>query len=290
MYEYRFVVDGKVVVDPENKNKSESGNTSILFLDERAKNKVLDKKKIDVNLIGQTISELVANQKKLLDELSLIRAELVKKDLQIELLRTQMDKFNIENRDKQKVCETMKSQYDQLAKNFEDAQLQIKKLQSDATSFEKSLKLKQKYYADCMKTNQELKKSLKKLVKRLKTMEKKVSKKKSSPLQISENTKPDANKTTEEPKQKASYTKIGKIYEVSSTTNIAIIYVGENSNLSKADMLYVLKNNEVVATLTVTSVEKEWCYAKIVSGSKDVIAKQDVYVISAVDETKNKSH
>ncbi len=283
IYEYRFIVDDTVEIDPSSKNRSATNNTSILFLDSSGQPIKIDRKDINAIIIQDTIKELLNNQKKFLEELELIRNEIVKRDLQIELLKTNLDKSEVERKEKYESLQSIKSQYEQLSKRALELEQELKKLQKDADSAKKDYKNMQNNYFHCLKVSGELKKQIKSIEKKYKKKIKNIVKNFTKPGKQAKTGAVDMvekSNNSEKEKFKPSYVKIGKIYEVSDTSNLVVIYVGENSNLSTGDMLYVLQNNEIAATLTVTSVEKDWCYAKVISGNKSGVKKQDVYIIS----------
>ncbi|MFN7181752.1 MAG: hypothetical protein ACK4NF_03620 [Planctomycetota bacterium] len=275
-YEYRFIVDGNPELDPNNKNKSEISNTSILYLDKEAKNEPLNKKNANINFLLLTIKELSNTQKQFLEELKLLREEFVKKDLQIELLRTQLDKMKMEKKEDEQVCKHLQAQNDELNKKFETIEKETKKLREENERYKKEYNIMQDNYLRCIKKHALLKEKLKNTRIKQKNLTKSLNKTMETQAKINES-RVEENQTKEE--VKVSYTKVGKIYGISATTNLLVIYIGENSDLAKGDVLYTLKDNKVKATLMITSVEKEWCYAKIISGDKNDVGKEEVYKI-----------
>lgn len=287
LYEYRFIVDGTAEIDPTAKNTSSTNDTSILLLDAAGQPVKINKKEIDSKIIEETIKELLENQKKFLQELEFIRGELTKKDLQIELLKAQIDKTEADKREKQEALKTIKMQYDQLDKKIKDMEKETLKLQQMVESAKKDYKAMQTNYFKCLKSSEKLKKQARSLAKRIKKIQVTARKRqeivnKEVPENIEEKDKKKEPQNTTAP----TYTRIGKAYEVSASSNLVVIYIEENKNVATGDMLYVLQNNEVKATLTVTSVEGEWCYAKIVSGSKNDVKNKDIYIITSDNNKK----
>ncbi len=287
LYEYRFIVDGNIELDPKNKNKSDISNASILYLDQTAKNELIGNKNININLLHITIKELTENQKKLLGELELIRNELVKKDLQLELLRTQLEKIRIENKEKDEMYKMVKTQNDELNRKFDILNEEMKKLQEENKLHKKEYKTLQYNYLNCTKKNAKMREELKNLrAKPRRKIEKTLDELNN---REENNTPSDTTAKEKKPIEKQMqplYIKVGKIYEISNTTNLLVIYIYENADLSKEDTLYVLENNDVKATLMITSVEKEWCYAKIISGDKNDLGKKEVYKMIAPTTNK----
>lgn len=283
MYEYRFIVDNVVESDPDCKNKFAVSSNCILFLNLSGQEMEIDKKDMSHKLIREIMDELLGNQKKFLEELELLRNEIVKKDLQIELLRTRLDKSDTERKEKEEALHTIELQYEQLSKKLREIETDSKKMQERAEAAKKDYKNMQNNYFNCLKSTEKLKKHIKSVENRCRKKRESTTKK--PPVSDTKNDEHYGDKNSSDSTKKAqakmSYVKVGKIYEVSETSNLVVIYLEATSNnLSTGDILYVLQNNEVKATLAITSIEKDWCYAKVVSGNKNDVKNSDVYVES----------
>jgi hypothetical protein len=296
LYEYRFVVDDKIELDPNNKVKLEVNNTSLIYLDSQASLERMGKKEGENNnLILLLLKEMLANQKKFLDELSLVRSEIVKKDLEINLLRAQIEKINLQEKEKVEYCKIYESQSKELSIQLDSLKKELQNSQEDLKKCKTTAKIASENYSRSIKTNAQLKKQLLELKKRNSKLSLAIRKIKKENNLLAKNPKltASANNSAQPPQKEKQldnrpiYKKVGKIYGVSNTSDLAIIYMENNKDVSVSDKLYVLKDDKIIATLVVTMVEKNWCYAKISSGDKESIDKQIVYVLSNENSSKN---